>query len=179
MLAQYDQALIHAKEEVVSTHHGVAGEAAVRSWLRSFLPVRYGVVSGHIRSQGVPRPHQTGHFDVIVYDQLESPTLWIEDNKDKSEGGRARIIPAEFVRAILEVKAAFNRSSVAKALAKLAELNPLMARLDSDTERYPRYLPRSAILAMVFFELRMNDQNDLEALNLFRTVDFKRGFYGV
>jgi Domain of unknown function (DUF6602) len=178
MLAEYDLALVHAKEQVVSTHHGVVGEAAVRNWLQTFLPKRYGIVSGYIRSQGVPKPHQTRHFDVIIYDQLESPTLWTEENKDKSDAGRARIIPAEFVRAVLEVKAAFNKSTVADALAKLAELDPLMAGFDPAGERYPRYLPSSAVLGMVFFELRASDQDDIEALNLFRAVAFERGFYG-
>ena len=130
MLDEYDQALIHAKEQVVSTHHGVVGEASLRNWLGTFLPKRYGVVSGYIRSQNMPIPHQSRHFDVIIYDQLESPTLWIEDNRDKSETGRARIIPTEFVRAVLEVKAAFNRRTVVDAFAKLAELKPLMAGVD-------------------------------------------------
>jgi hypothetical protein len=178
MLAEYDQALTHAREQVVSIHHGVVGEASVRNWLGTFLPKRYGVVSGYIRSQGVPKPHQTKHFDVIIYDQLESPTLWIEDNRDKSDMGLTRIIPAEFVHAVFEVKAAFNKRTVGEALAKLAELKPLMAAIDTDTERYPRYLPSSAVLGMIFFELRAVDQNDFEALDLLRVIDFQRGFYG-
>jgi hypothetical protein len=36
MLAEYDMALAQAKEQVVATHHGVAGEAAVRDWLAPF-----------------------------------------------------------------------------------------------------------------------------------------------
>jgi len=149
MLADYDQALLHAKEQVVSTHHGVVGEAAFRDWLGTFLPKRYGVVPGYIKSQNMSVPHQSRHFDVIIYDQLESPTLWIEDNRDKSDAGCTRIIPAEFVRGILEVKAAFNSRAVEDALVKLAELKPLMAGVDPDTERYPRYLPNSAVLAMI------------------------------
>src|ERR1700722_5355030 len=85
MLAEYDRALAHSKEQVVPVHHGVVGEAGLRNWLGTFLPKGYGVVSGHIRSQGTPNPHQSRHFDVIVYDQLEAPTLWIEENKDKSD----------------------------------------------------------------------------------------------
>src|SRR5579871_5682552 len=97
MLAEYDRARVHAQTQVVQTHHGNVAEAAIRDWLGSFLPKRFGVTAGYIRSQHVARVHQSAHFDVIVYDQLESPTLWIEENKDKSEGGRARIIPAEYV----------------------------------------------------------------------------------
>jgi hypothetical protein len=178
MLAEYDRALVHSKEQAVRVHHGVVGEASVRDWLGAFLPKRYGVVPGHIRSQGMPHPHQSRHFDVIVYDQLEAPTLWIEENKDKSDTGRVRIIPAEFVRAVLEVKAGFDRRTVREAIDKLSELKPLMAGFDNIDDYYPRYLPASAVLAMVFFELRTGDQSDLEALNLFRTLEFQRLFYG-
>jgi hypothetical protein len=66
MLAEYDQALTHAREQAVPTHHGVVGEAAVRDWLGTFLPKHYGVAPGFIRSQGLPTPHQTAHFDVII-----------------------------------------------------------------------------------------------------------------
>jgi hypothetical protein len=178
MLSQYDQAFTHSKEQVVSTYHGVVGEAAVRDWLGTFLPKRYGVTAGFIRSQDLPTPHQTAHFDVIIYDQIEAPTLWIEDNKDKSESGRARIIPVENVRAILEVKAAFNRRTVREATAKLCELAPLTASIDSPEERYPKYLLPSAILAMVFFELRTEDSSDPEPLNLLTNIELGRTFYG-
>ena len=40
---------------------------------------RYGVTAGYVRSQGVPDSFQSSHFDVIVYDQLEAPTLWTEE----------------------------------------------------------------------------------------------------
>ena len=119
MLDEYDRALVHAKSQPVVTHHGVVGEAAVRSWLATFLPKRYGVTAGYVRSQGFKTAHQTSHFDVIIYDQLEAPTLWIESNKDKSEAARARIVPAEHVQALIEVKAAFNTQTVRQAADKL------------------------------------------------------------
>ncbi|MGC2330796.1 MAG: DUF6602 domain-containing protein [Candidatus Acidiferrales bacterium] len=178
MLAEYDRALAHSKELTVSTHHGVVGEAAVRDWLGTFLPKRYGVVSGYIKAQGLPRGHQSQHFDVIIYDQLDSPTLWIEENKDKSESGRARIIPAEFVRAVLEVKSSFCKRTVREACEKLNELEPLIAGTDAESEKYPKYLPASAILAMVFFELRCADEFDLDALTLIRDFLPRRLFYG-
>jgi len=178
MLAEYDLALAHAKEQVVATHHGVVGEAAVRDWLANFLPKRYGVVAGYIRSQGPSSEQQSAHFDVIIYDQIEAPILWIEINKDKSESGRARIIPAENVRAIIEVKAAFNRRSVRVAVAKLAELEPLIAGVDSAGANYPKYLPASAVLAMMFFELRNADATDVDPLNLIRDLQLRRPFYG-
>lgn len=178
MLAEYDQARTHSREQAFPAHHGVVGEAAVRDWLGTFLPKRYGIAPGFIRAQGLPKPHQTRHFDVIIYDQLEAPTLWIEVNKDKSDSGRARIIPVEYVRAILEVKSAFNKRTVNDAVAKLGELAPIAAGLDAPDERYQKYLPASTVLAMMFFELRADDRSDVEALNLLRSIDFCRGFYG-
>src|SRR5688572_27344416 len=97
ILDEYDRALAHARTQPVQTHHGVVAEAAVRNWLATFLPKRFGVTPGYIRSQGMPEGHQSSHFDVIIYDALEAPTLWIEENSDKAEGGKSRIIPAEYV----------------------------------------------------------------------------------
>lgn len=175
MLDAYDRATAHSKDQVVQTHHGVVGEASVRDWLESFLPKRYGVTSGFIRAQGLPAPYQSSHFDVIIYDQLEAPILWIEDNKDKSNSGRTRIIPAEFALAVLEVKSAFNRRTVREAIAKLEELKPLTSGFNDGT--YPRFLPNQAILSMLFFELRKADQFDIEPLNLIRDARFRRAFY--
>ena len=62
--------------------------------------------------------------------------MWIEVNKDKSESGRAQIIPVEYVRAIIEVKTAFSRRSVCDAVAKLSELAPVVAGVDAMGERY-------------------------------------------
>src|SRR5687767_3173719 len=84
LLAQYDEAIQYAKEQPVQTHHGNVGEAAVRDWLTTFLPKRFGVTAGHIRKQGTQDALVTPHFDCIIYDQLEAPILWIESNVDKS-----------------------------------------------------------------------------------------------
>jgi len=176
ILARYDAALQHAKQQPVQTHHGVVGEAAIRNWLTEFLPKRFGVTSGYIRSQGPPSL-VSHHFDVIVYDALEAPILWTESNDDKATAGSARIIPAEYVSAVLEVKAAFNRTSVADALAKLDELHPFMAALDIPGERFPKFLPRGTALALLFIELREVDEQDASALELLR-VDFPRPFLG-
>lgn len=178
MLAEYDRALVHAQTQPVITHHGNVAEAAVRDWLGTFLPKRFGVTSEYIRSQGFAEIHQSSHFDVIVYDQLESPTLWIEENRDKSEGGRARIIPAENVDAIIEVKAAFNRRTASDATTKLRSLEPMMLGVDDAAERYPKYLPNAVVLAMLFFELRIDDRGDLAALNFIREISVNRRFYG-
>jgi hypothetical protein len=178
ILAEYDRAFSHAQTQPVHTHHGNVAEAAFRNWLITFLPKRFGVTSGYIRSQHSDFIPQSGHFDVIIYDQLEAPTLWIEDNRDKSEGGRARIIPAEHVRAIIEVKVAFNRKSITSAIQKIVSLMPLMAGVDTDDEHYKGYIPMQTILAIVCFELRRDDGADLSPLELIRDLSISRLFYG-
>src|SRR6266704_1510916 len=83
------------------------------------------VTSGYIRSQAIEAEdnvRQSSHFDIIIYDQLEAPTLWVEENRDKADRGRARIIPAENVGAVIEVKAAFNRTTVVDATARISQL---------------------------------------------------------
>jgi hypothetical protein len=177
LLAQYDQALIHARAQAVSTHHGVVAEAAVRNWLERFLPKRYGVTSGFIKSQD-PKSAMTSHFDVIIYEQLESPVLWTELNKDKSEGGLTRVIPAEHVRAIIEVKSALSRRTLRAASDKLRQLDPLFSGLNTLGEHYPQFMPVNTVLSMLFFELRSEDAADQEVLNLVRDLEFPRVFYG-
>lgn len=106
--------------------HGEAGEAWVRRWLETFLPKRYGVTSGYIVSQGQTEAVKLPHFDVIIYDQLESPVLWVETSPDLTAAGASRAIPAEFVRSVLEVKATFTTASVSDAIGHLQDLEPLL-----------------------------------------------------
>ena len=92
MLDAYDKAKDDAKAEEVQTSHGVVGEAYVRKWLRDFLPKRYGVTSGFIVSQGQTDKTKLPHFDVIIYDQIESPVLWIKASPDtKSDRKSTRL----------------------------------------------------------------------------------------
>jgi hypothetical protein len=179
MLAKYRQAVAHSLRLPVKTHHGVAGEAFVREWLETFLPQRFGVTAGHIRGQRLTAASDYRHFDIIVYDRVESPILWIESNPDKSPSGRKRIIPAEHVRAVVEVKAAFNRRAAEEAAVKLDELRDLMAGIDAADERYPTYLPRNTVLVPLFFELRREDRDDISALeSCRRTSRLPRVAYG-
>lgn len=177
LLARYEEAHVHARGQAVAAHHGVVGEAAVREWLARFLPKRYGVTSGFVKSQD-PKSAMTSHFDVIIYEQLEAPILWTESNKDKSELGLSRVIPAEHVRAIIEVKSALSRKTMRDAIDKLDELRPLMLGMNVPNERYPKYLPINTILSMLFFELRAADAKDSEVLELVRDFETIRVFYG-
>ena len=84
----------------------------------------------------------------------------MRDSPDASEEGAARAIPVEFVKGILEVKAAFNHRSSSEALNHLADLDPLLAKVDLPGERYPSFLQPSFFRSMMFLELRDRDRRD-------------------
>lgn len=178
MLSAYDRAREHSRKRVVQTGHGNVAEGEFRKWLSNFLPKRYGVTSGYIISPGIADSEKFIHYDVIIYDQLESPILWIESNPDSSEQGRSLAIPVEYVRGVIEVKSAFNKESVKKAVGQLEKLKPLMAKIERENEPTKLHLPASFFCATVFFELRQKDEMDFSALDELLEAASLRGFYG-
>lgn len=135
ILAKYDSARTKATAKKVKVSHGIAVEAEVRSWLSHFLPKKYGVTSGFIISQGVSDEVATPHFDVIIYDQIESPILWIDDNDDQSENGKQRAIPSEHVKCVIEVKSQLTRKTVRDAFSQLKELETLIMLSHVDRQK--------------------------------------------
>jgi len=178
MLSEYDRAREQSKIREVETLHGEVAEGETRMWLDEFLPKRYAVTSGYVISQGQRDDVKTPHFDVIIYDSLESPVLWIEESPDRSSSGKSRAIPAEHVRSIIEVKSSFETSTVNKALEHLAELNPLLKGVDKPDERYKEFLPAGFFSAVLFFEVRQENQFHLGTLNALGDHDLTRGFFG-
>jgi hypothetical protein len=159
MLDNYDLARGQARVHEVEVFHGRVAEAQVREWLAGFLPKRYGVTSGYIVSQGQTEEIKLPHFDVIIYDQTEAPILWIENSPDATEIGTSRAIPAEYVRCVLEVKAAFNSKGVSTALEHLSDLDRLLAGVDTPGAQFKKFLPQRFFTAIVFFELRDENRN--------------------
>ncbi|MDD2755678.1 MAG: hypothetical protein PHS80_09145 [Methanothrix sp.] len=102
MLDDYDKSKNLDKADEIETEHGKVAEAKFREWLSIFLPKKYAVTPGYIVSQGMSDENKLPHFDVIIYDHLESPVLWIKGNPDLSQRGTSRAIPAEHVRAVIE-----------------------------------------------------------------------------
>jgi hypothetical protein len=141
-LDKYDRAKEYSSSRPVQTEHGNVGEAAVREWLRTFLPLRYGVTSGFIIPGIVVKEYVLLHYDVIIYDKINSPILWIDDNPDLAGQGQKQAIPAEHVHAVFEVKATFTRKHAIDALAKLSQLNMLRG-----------WLPSRFVSLVLFFEL--------------------------
>lgn len=178
ILDGYDRARAQARAHEVETFHGVVGEAQCRKWLQEFLPKRYGVTSGYVISTGLSSTVKAPHFDVIIHDQLESPIFWVEDNPDSASSGRSLAIPVEHVRAVLEVKSQFSVKSVRHSIAHLRDLQPLMGAVDPPFERYKLHLPGNFICGLLFIELRVQQERQLEALtSLIDGIDL-RGFIG-
>jgi len=178
MLSAYDRARVHSSKRAVQTGHGNIAEAEFRKWLSDFLPKRYGVTSGFIISQGVPNSENFVHYDVIIYDQLESPVLWVEGGSDSSQQGRSVAIPVEYVCGVIEVKAVFNKKSVKQAVEQLRKLKPLMGISKPSIHDYRFYLPKNFFCATVFFELHKSNEKEFGALDAYLEGSDLRSFYG-
>lgn len=156
LLGAFRTSKAFAREKQIRVSHGLQAEALFRKWLSDFLPKAYSVSSGFLISQGIPESSASlsglKHFDIIIYDHLTSPVLWVEETSDQSEYGKLKAIPVEHVRAVIEVKAMLNSRSSKEALKKLEELRPLLGN-DNPGERYKQYLPSDVTIAVVFFEV--------------------------
>ena len=108
ILDEFDRAKEYNSSRPVKTEHGLAGEAALRTWLSAYLPGRFGVTSGYVIPDVVVASYELYHFDVIIYDAMASPVLWIDGNRDSSDQGKKRAIPAKHVRSVFEVKASLR-----------------------------------------------------------------------
>jgi hypothetical protein len=169
------------------TDKGRHAEALFRDWLEQFLPAKYGVTSGYIIQQMdavKPRSALKGklrHYDVIIYNKLDSPVLWTEISPDHSMSGRIRAIPAEYVHAVLEIKSTFNADSIAKAFKKLNELTPFLG-IEDINEPYKQCIPSNFYMGMIFFELPEEEQGNLQLINKLLypllPANFLRGFFG-
>ena len=183
MVSDFKSARDMSENRPTDTDKGRHAEALFRDWLEDFLPSKYGVTSGYIISQGDSilssdaLKGKLRHYDVIIYNRLDSPVLWTEKSPDHSLSGRIRAIPAEYVHGVLEVKSSFNARSIADALKKLNELTPLLG-LDEPNERYKQFIPASFYLGLVFFTLPEKEQKKLDLLNKLMPGTFPRGFHG-
>lgn len=178
MLDAFDRAREKSRAHEVETFHGKVAEAELRKWLSGFLPKRYGVTPGYIVSPGLKSSHRTPHYDVIIYDQLESPVLWVEDSPDISPQGRSLAIPVEHVRCVLEVKASLSSTTSGDAIEHLRDLLPLMGGPDEAGEKYKLHLPPTFCCGLVFFDLKQEHQFSEAALSKLIAGIELRGFFG-
>jgi len=178
MLDSFDIAKSQSSQHIVQTSHGNVAEAEFRNWLSDFLPKKYAVTSGYIISSGVSSDEKSPHFDIIIYEYLEAPVLWVEKSPDNSQQGCSLAIPAEYVKGVIEVKSAFKNSNVKEAIKHLEELKNLMSGIDATEERYKMYLPPDFFCGIAFFELRKENEMDKQVLSTFLKGIDLRGFVG-
>ncbi len=129
IIAEVDRVKELTENRPVKTAHGDAAEAQIRKWLSEFLPKKYAVTSGYIVPNLYNDANKLYHYDIIIYDSLNAPVLWVEGNSDNSEQGRHRAIPAKYVVAIYEVKSTLSVKTVKDVIKKLSELNSFSSQL--------------------------------------------------
>ncbi|MGE0566465.1 MAG: DUF6602 domain-containing protein [Bacteroidia bacterium] len=152
ILADFRSAKEKNQNKPVHTEHGIAGEASIRKWLGEFLPQRYGVTSGYIIPDIIGE-FKLYHYDVIIYDKINSPILWVSANQDDSEQGKKRAIPAGYVHSVIEVKSTFNKKTINEVVNKLSELN-----------EFSKSLPGSFSCGSIFIELKKAEIEKSEIL---------------
>ncbi|PKM95582.1 MAG: hypothetical protein CVU84_01925 [Firmicutes bacterium HGW-Firmicutes-1] len=132
ILAEFDKIKELTINRPVRVAHGQAVEAYIRKWLSEFLPKKYGVTSGFIIPDLYDDSKKIYHYDIIIYNVLESPVLWSEGNIDDSEQGKYRAIPAKYVMAVYEVKSRLTKENATEALDKLDEVKEIYHQLNSN-----------------------------------------------
>jgi hypothetical protein len=174
MLSAFDQARKQALAHEVEVYHGKVAEFQFRNWLEQFLPKKYGVTAGYVVSQIKSEADKLPHYDVIIYDQLNAPILWLEDQSGGESASRA--IPAEHVRGIIEVKSSLDSASAKDAMEHLLDLEPLLNVARPEFEQFT--IPRTFFSLIVFFELRKVNEFSKKALDNFVPENDLRGYMG-
>lgn len=149
ILSELDKVLEQTENRPIQVSHGLAVEAHLRKWLSEFLPKKYGVTSGYIIPNLYGDSMKLYHYDIIIYNQLESPILWTEGNFDQSEQGKYRAIPAKHVISVYEVKSRLTKLNVTDALGKL-----------SQTKDFSQQLNPFFTCGIIFIDLKESDNNN-------------------
>jgi hypothetical protein len=160
LVRMYYSAAEKVSSRPIKTEAGNVAEGVFRSWIQGFLPSRYGVASGFIISSGELDNVPLKHFDVIIYDKLNSPQLWRDGNPDRSAQGAHRPIPIEHVLCVLEVKSTFTKKAAKKAVRQLTDLVPYVG-IEPPGDPYPKSLPTGFVSGVVFFRASSSDDTRL------------------
>jgi hypothetical protein len=94
---------------------GLIAENVFRKMLRETLPLRFGVAKGKVISA---EGKLSCHLDVIIYDAMNFPALFIDDNHNQ-------ILPVEGVYAVIEVKSNTTKSSLVEAFHELSSVRAI------------------------------------------------------
>ena len=158
LLSQYDTAKLQTGDDPVQVDHGHVAESVFREWLGRFLPKRFGVTKGYIITHDLDYDAPLEEWDIIIYDHLESPVLFVRDTSGSQGLDGRRAIPVEHVRGVLEVKATLNPAMAKKVYAKLAGLKSHVG-ID-DSADYPKYLSPPFVCGGIFFETKVSSRDE-------------------
>jgi hypothetical protein len=147
LLAEYDALKQEGSEDHTRTTHGLGAEAVFREWLAGFLPKRFGVTKGYIITPNLDYQGPLEEWDVLIYDQIESPVLFTRD----FDGTKRSAIPVEYVRHIIEVKARLTPKSAGEVAEKLKKLGPFLGTDEPGKHRL--HVSKSFSCSCTFFEL--------------------------
>jgi len=95
--------------------YGLGAENIFRELLREVLPLKYGIGKGKIININ---GNLSSHQDVIIYDRMNYPTLFIDENKNL-------ILPLESVYFVIEIKVKTNSDVLKKAFEGLESVSKL------------------------------------------------------
>ena len=157
LLASYDAAKVQVVDDAVKVDHGHVAEELFRNYLDRFLPKKYGVAKGHIITRDLTYEGGLEEWDVIIYDALEAPVLYVRDGLgDTPKLG----IPVQYVKAVLEVKATMNQANAKKVTTKLLKLGQFKRTDDVVDEDAGDCLPEGFFSKAIFFETATKDKTD-------------------
>jgi hypothetical protein len=183
LLSDYDTAVKQVSDDPVKTDHGNVAEALFRSFLAQFLPKKLGVTKGHIITPELNYAGPLEEWDIIIYDALQSPVLFVRRDKDDAEHAGRRGIPIEYVHAVVEVKATLNPQMATAVAEKLLKLTPMCTpRRPSHPMDHPSKLPENFFCTSIFFETKVKSPKDFsKALGAFAKlyqVEHAPNFWG-
>lgn len=158
--------------QIEKTHRGRQGkklEDALCKVLRSFLPDRYGIVTGRVVDMHGNFSRQS---DLIVFDQLFNAKLVYEDQQDQ-------YVPIEAVRCVIEVKSKLTKQSLQDSITNLASLRRL-ARVYRQLMNGVLYGPNTLIPPINYylfaFDSRVSNTDKLIELAESAIVNLRRQY---
>ena len=109
---------LQVKLNVVLSHPTTKGNDTEQNWitfLRSFLPNKYGITKGYVIDY---LSHRSEQIDIIIYDALYSPLIFETNDGEK-------YVTAESVYAIFESKSEINSRNIKYAAKKVKSVSKL------------------------------------------------------
>jgi len=112
--------------------YGLGTENVVRTLIREMLPFKFGVGKGKIvNCHGIT----TRHLDLIIYDQINYPTLFLDEHRNQ-------ILPIESVYSVIEIKSRTTASLLKDAFENLASVATVAGNTPNcSTNDYLEYHP--------------------------------------